>query len=75
MVAEQAVHEAAELSAIDFGVHGAGADRLEFDLLFIGNEPELAELPEELRRDMKFVPVATLEQALKVSLPQEAPAS
>ena len=39
------------------------------------NEPELAELPEELRRDMKFVPVATLEQALKVSLPQEAPAS
>jgi ATP-dependent Lon protease len=39
------------------------------------NEPDLAELPEELRRDMRFVPVATLEQALKVSLPQEAPAS
>jgi ATP-dependent Lon protease len=39
------------------------------------NEPDLAELPEELRRDMKFVPVATLEQALRVSLPQEAPTS
>ena len=39
------------------------------------NEADLAELPEELRRDMQFVPVATLEEALKVSLPQEAPAS
>jgi ATP-dependent Lon protease len=33
------------------------------------NEPDLAELPEELRRDMTFVPVETLEQALAVSMP------
>jgi ATP-dependent Lon protease len=44
-------------------------------ILPAGNEADLAELPEELRRDMRFVPVSTLEQALKVSLPQEAPAS
>jgi ATP-dependent Lon protease len=35
------------------------------------NEPDLAELPEELRRDMTFVPVETLEQALAVSMPTE----
>ena len=33
------------------------------------NEPDLAELPEDVRRDMKFVPVRTLEEALAVSLP------
>ena len=36
------------------------------------NEPDLAELPPEVRRDMKFVPVATLEEALKVALPQDS---
>jgi endopeptidase La len=31
------------------------------------NEPDLAELPEELRRDMTFVPAETLDQVLKVA--------
>ena len=31
------------------------------------NEPDLAELPEEIRRDMTFVPVETLEQVIKVA--------
>jgi ATP-dependent Lon protease len=31
------------------------------------NEPDLAELPEEVRHDMTFVPVETLEQVLKVA--------
>jgi ATP-dependent Lon protease len=31
------------------------------------NEPDLAELPEDVRRDMTFVPVETLEQVLKVA--------
>jgi ATP-dependent Lon protease len=33
------------------------------------NEPDLAELPPEVKNDMRFVPVDTLEEALKVSLP------
>ncbi len=33
------------------------------------NEPDLAELPEELRRDMTFVPAETLEQVIKVAFP------
>jgi ATP-dependent Lon protease len=36
------------------------------------NEPDLVELPEEARRDMTFHPVATLEQALAISLPGTA---
>ncbi len=32
------------------------------------NEPDLAELPEELRRDMRFVPVESLEQVLDVAM-------
>jgi len=32
------------------------------------NEPDLAELPEELRREMTFVPVESLEQVLNVAL-------
>ena len=32
------------------------------------NEPDLAELPEEIRRDMTFVPVQTLEEVLSVAL-------
>ena len=33
------------------------------------NEPDLAELPEDVRREMTFVPVRTLEEALAVALP------
>ncbi len=33
------------------------------------NEPDLAELPADVRRDMKFVPVRTLEEVLAVALP------
>jgi len=33
------------------------------------NQPDLVDLPEELRRDMTFVPVETLEQALAVTMP------
>jgi ATP-dependent Lon protease len=32
------------------------------------NEPDLAELPEELRREMRFVPVETLEQLIAVAM-------
>jgi ATP-dependent Lon protease len=32
------------------------------------NEPDLTELPEELRREMTFVPVESLEQVLKVAM-------
>jgi ATP-dependent Lon protease len=33
------------------------------------NEPDLKELPDELRRDMRFVAAATLEEVLRVALP------
>jgi ATP-dependent Lon protease len=33
------------------------------------NEPDLAELPREVKDDVRFVPVETLEEALKVALP------
>jgi ATP-dependent Lon protease len=33
------------------------------------NEPDLAELPREVKDDMRFVPVETLEEALKVAMP------
>jgi ATP-dependent Lon protease len=33
------------------------------------NEPDLEELPEEVRKDMTFVPVSALEDALAVSMP------
>lgn len=39
------------------------------------NEADLAELPPEVRDGMRFVPVQTLEEALKVALPQLTPAS
>jgi ATP-dependent Lon protease len=32
------------------------------------NEPDLAELPEEIRKDMTFVPVETLEQVISLAL-------
>ena len=35
------------------------------------NEPDLAELPEELRRDMTFVPAGTLTQVLDVAFAEE----
>jgi ATP-dependent Lon protease len=35
------------------------------------NQPDLAELPKEVKADMTFVPVTTLEEVLKVALPQE----
>jgi ATP-dependent Lon protease len=39
------------------------------------NEPDLAELPAEVKEDIQFVPVHTLEEALAVALPvSEAPA-
>jgi ATP-dependent Lon protease len=36
------------------------------------NEPDLAELPKEVREDMTFRPVATLEAALSISMPVPA---
>jgi ATP-dependent Lon protease len=39
------------------------------------NQPDLAELPPEVRNDMTFVPVETLTQVLTVALPQPAPAT
>ena len=33
------------------------------------NEPDIEELPEEVRRDMAFVPVSTLEDVLRLALP------
>jgi ATP-dependent Lon protease len=35
------------------------------------NEPDLAELPEEVRKDMTFVPADTLEQVIKVAMTTE----
>jgi ATP-dependent Lon protease len=34
------------------------------------NEPDLDELPAEIRREMTFVPVETLEQVIKVAMPE-----
>jgi ATP-dependent Lon protease len=39
------------------------------------NEPDLAELPEEVRREMKFVPATTLEEVLTIALPGSVPAA
>jgi ATP-dependent Lon protease len=36
------------------------------------NEPDLKELPEEIRKDMRFVPVENLEQVLAIALPGPA---
>ncbi len=36
------------------------------------NEQDLSELPDEVRREMKFVPVRTLEEVLRVALPAAA---
>jgi ATP-dependent Lon protease len=37
------------------------------------NEPDLVELPEELKQDMTFVPVETLEQVIQVALTNGTP--
>jgi ATP-dependent Lon protease len=37
------------------------------------NEPDLEELAEEIRRDMTFVPVETLEQVIKIALSDNQP--
>jgi ATP-dependent Lon protease len=37
------------------------------------NEPDIAELPPEVQNGMRFVPVHTLEEVLKVALPRDAP--
>jgi ATP-dependent Lon protease len=37
------------------------------------NEPDLMELTEEVRREMTFVPVSTLEQVVDVALNGQAP--
>ena len=39
------------------------------------NEADLTELPEEVRRDMRFVPVETLEQVITVALARDAVAA
>jgi len=52
------------LAARRFGMHTVILPAL--------NEPDLAELPEEIRRDMTFVPVETLEQVVKVALDEKA---
>jgi len=39
------------------------------------NEPDLEELPDEVKRAMRFVPVHTLEEVLTVAMPANAPAS
>ena len=33
------------------------------------NEPDLAELPGEVKADMQFIPANTLEEVLKIALP------
>lgn len=38
------------------------------------NEPDLEDLPEELRRGMTFVPVDTLDQVVKVAMTEGVPA-
>jgi len=52
------------LAAKRFGMHTVILPAL--------NEPDLVELPEEIRRDMTFVPVETLEQVVKVALDEKA---
>jgi ATP-dependent Lon protease len=47
-------------------------------ILPAGNEQDLSELPDEVKKDMHFVPVETLQDVLKVALPQvgaESPAA
>ena len=57
----------AELKALAARRHGIK----EF-ILPARNEPDLAELPAEVKDGMRFIPVRTLEEALKVALPDAA---
>jgi ATP-dependent Lon protease len=36
------------------------------------NKPDLSELPAEVKADLTFIPATTLEDVLKIALPQEA---
>jgi len=36
------------------------------------NEPDLDELPAEIRREMTFVPVETIAQVVKVAIPEDS---
>jgi ATP-dependent Lon protease len=38
------------------------------------NEVDVQELPEEVRREMSFIPVGTLEEVLRVAVPATATA-
>jgi len=38
------------------------------------NRPDLIELPAEVREDITFVPVSTLEEVLRIALPASTPA-
>jgi ATP-dependent Lon protease len=38
------------------------------------NEQDLMELPEEVRREMTFIPISTLEEVLRIALPAATPA-
>ncbi len=44
---------------------------LKFFVLPARNEPDLAELPPDVKRDLRFVPVQTLAEVLTVALPSE----
>ena len=44
-------------------------------ILPVRNEPDLAELPPEVRNDMTFIPVDSLTGVLRSALPQPAPAT
>ena len=39
------------------------------------NEPDLAELPEEVRKSIRFVPASTIEEVLRIALPAALPAT
>jgi len=39
------------------------------------NEPDLKELPDEIRQGMRFVPASTLEQVLAIALPSQPAAT
>jgi len=39
------------------------------------NQPDLSELPEEVRRTMTFIPASTIEDVLRVALPLEQAAA
>jgi ATP-dependent Lon protease len=39
------------------------------------NEPDLAELPPEVKDGIRFIPVQTLDEVLNVALPAQHPAS